>query len=362
MVFRGPPPPPAAGQSSWESTKFSPKSQAAMFRGVGAGVAALTFACVFSLVAINERASRSPATVLAQAGHKYVALPRYAGQTRMHRLPRHSASVDARFCCLGSFSDKQGTNRAFLAKADGSGQSTKGRVQMLASISGSGAARRAAKHAKYVALPQAGGFGTDKAFLSKGDGSGQSTKGKKQMLASILGSGAKRRQAEVGKNHNGAGYVRLPDAGSMGTNKAFVNKGDGKGMGHTSKLSGFGTDKAFLYKADGSGQSTKGKTQMLASILGSGAKRRQADAQRSHKGVAAGYVRLPDAGSMGTNKAFVNKGDGKGMGHTSKLSGLGTDKAFLNKADGSGQSTKGRKQQLYEWTAGKPLNAVYGSL
>jgi len=216
-----------------------------MFRRVvGAGVAALTFACVFSLVAINERASRSPATVLAQAGHKYVALP--------------------------SFSDKQGTNRAFLAKADGSGQSTKGRVQMLASISGSGAARRAAKHAKYVALPQAGGFGTDMAFLSKGDGSGQST---------------------------------------------------------------------------------KAQTQMLASILGSGAKRRQADAQRSHQGVAAGYVRLPDVGSMGTNQAFVNKGDGKGMGHTSKLSGFGTDKAFLNKADGSGQSTKGRKQQLYEWTA-----------
>jgi len=249
-----------------------------MFRRVvGAGVAALTFACVFSLVAINERASRSPATVLAQAGHKYVALPRYAGHTRMHRLPRHGASVDARFCCVGSFSDKQGTNRAFLAKADGSGQSTKGRVQMLASISGSGAARRAAKHAKYVALPQAGGFGTDMAFLSKGDGSGQSTKAQTQMLASILGSGAKRRQAQVGKNHNG-------------------------------------------------------------------------------------YMRLPDAGSMGTNKAFVNKGDGKGMGHTSKLSGFGTDKAFLNKADGSGQSTKGRKQQLYEWTAGKPSNAAYGSL
>ena len=251
-----------------------------MFRRVvGAGVAALTFACVFSLVAINERASRSPATVLAQAGHKYVALPRYC---RTHSRATSAANaVDARFCCVGSFSDKQGTNRAFLAKADGSGQSTKGRVQMLASISGSGAARRAAKHAKYVALPQAGGFGTDMAFLSKGDGSGQST---------------------------------------------------------------------------------KAQTQMLASILGSGAKRRQADAQRSHKGVAAGYVRLPDAGSMGTNKAFVNKGDGKGMGHTSKLSGFGTDKAFLNKADGSGQSTKGRKQQLYEWTAGKPSNAAYGSL
>jgi hypothetical protein len=44
---------------------------------VSAGVAALTFACVFSLVAINERAARSPATVLSQAGPQYQALPRY---------------------------------------------------------------------------------------------------------------------------------------------------------------------------------------------------------------------------------------------------------------------------------------------
>ena len=59
---------------------------------------------------------------------------------------------------------------------------------------------------------------------------------------------------------------------------------------------------------------------------------------------------LPDAGGMGTNKAFVNKGDGQGLRGTSKLSGFGTDAAFLHKADGSGQSTKGKTQQLYEWT------------
>ena len=105
-----------------------------------------------------------------------------------------------------SFSDKQGTNRAFINKADGSGQSTKGRVQMLADIRGSAAAVRAAKHRN---------------------------------------------------------FVPLPNAGAMGTNKAFVNKGDGKGLRGTSKLSGFGTDAAFLHKADGSGQSTKGKTQQL---------------------------------------------------------------------------------------------------
>ena len=83
---------------------------------------------------------------------------------------------------MGSFHDKQGTNRAFLSKGDGSGQSTKGRVQMLADIRGSGATGRGAKNANYVALPEAGGMGTNKAFLHKADGSGQSTKGKTQQL------------------------------------------------------------------------------------------------------------------------------------------------------------------------------------
>jgi hypothetical protein len=155
-------------------------------QAVGAGVAALTFACVFSLVAINERAARSPTAVLAQAGPQYQALP--------------------------SFQDKQGTNRAFLNKFDGKGQSTKAPTQML---------------------------------------------------ASILGSGAKRRAAQQQKKAGHEGFVPLPDAGGMGTNKAFVNKGDGQGLRGTSKLSGFGTDKAFLHKYDGKDQSTKGKTQQL---------------------------------------------------------------------------------------------------
>ena len=155
-------------------------------RSIGAGVAALTFACLFSLVAINERASHSPTAVLAQAGPQYQALP--------------------------SFHDKQGTNRAFLHKYDGKGQSTKAPTQML---------------------------------------------------ASILGSGEKRREAQQQKMAGREGFVPLPDAGGMGTNKAFVNKGDGQGLRGTSKLSGFGTDKAFLHKYDGKGQSTKGKMQQL---------------------------------------------------------------------------------------------------
>ena len=106
-----------------------------------------------------------------------------------------------------------------------------------------------------------------------------------------------------------------------------------------------GTNRAFINKGDGKGQSTKGRVQMLADIRGSGAERRHAKNMN--------YVPLPEAGSMGTNKAFVNKGDGKGLRGTSKLSGFGTDAAFLHKADGSGQSTKGTKQMLYEWTGGK---------
>jgi hypothetical protein len=40
---------------------------------------------------------------------------------------------DLSFIC--SFHDKQGTNRAFIEKFDGDGQSTKGRIEMLAGIS-----------------------------------------------------------------------------------------------------------------------------------------------------------------------------------------------------------------------------------
>jgi hypothetical protein len=36
---------------------------------------------------------------------------------------------------IRSFHDKQGTNRAFIEKFDGDGQSTKGRIEMLAGIS-----------------------------------------------------------------------------------------------------------------------------------------------------------------------------------------------------------------------------------
>jgi hypothetical protein len=61
-----------------------------------------------------------------------------------------------------------------------------------------------------------------------------------------------------------------------------------------------------------------------------------------------GYGALPDAGAMGTNKAFIGKGDGSGLRGTSKLSGFGTDAAFMNKADGAGQSTKARTQSLYQ--------------
>jgi len=68
------------------------------------------------------------------------------------------------------------------------------------------------------------------------------------------------------KKKGGKGIVVLPDAGEMGTDKAFVNKGDGDGLGHTAKLSGFGTNTAFMNKGDGKDQSTKGRIEMLAGI------------------------------------------------------------------------------------------------
>ena len=87
----------------------------------------------------------------------------------------------------------------------------------------------------------------------------------------------------------------------------------------------------------------KANVQMLADIRGSGEKRRAAR--------TANVVALPSAGDFGTDRAFLNKHDGKGMGHVSRLSGFGTDQAFLHMGDGAGQSTKGKTQQLYDWSA-----------
>jgi len=137
------------------------------------------------------------------------------------------------------------------------------------------------------------------------------------MLASIMGSGEAHRTLS-GKN--GRKEMALP---------SFADKQ--------------GTNRAFIAKFDGKGQSTKGRVQMLSDIQGSGASRR---AQKTRN-----YIALPSAGAMGTNKAFVNKGDGQGLRGTSKLSGFGTNAAFLHKYDGKDQSTKAKTQQLYEWTA-----------
>ncbi|KAJ1475802.1 hypothetical protein T484DRAFT_1750920 [Baffinella frigidus] len=59
-----------------------------------------------------------------------------------------------------------------------------------------------------------------------------------------------------------------------------------------------------------------------------------------------GYVKLQDAGAMGTNRAFLGKADGKGTGQRGHA-GMGTNSAFMGKSDGAGQSTKAmRMQQL----------------
>ena len=171
------------------------------------------------------------------------------------------------------------------------------------------------------------------ALFSQNDNFGY--KARPQMLADIQGSGAARRAAR------NAHFVPLPSAGSFGTDRSFMNKGDGKGLRGTSRLSGFGTDAAFLHMGDGEGQSTKGRVQMLADIQGSGAARRAQQRLKEHS-----YVQLPNAGALGTNKAFAATFDGAGLGHVSSLSGFGTDAAFLNKGDGKGQSTKGRVERL----------------
>jgi len=237
---------------------------------VGAAVAFLAAFCLAALVAINDRAGHSPAAVLAQKQPGYVKL--------------HDASF-------------MGTNRAFLHKYDGQGQSTKAPMTMLHEV------RKGP-----VKLHQANFMGTNRAFLGKYDGEGQSTKAPMQMLH------------EVKK-----GPVKLHNAKFMGTNRAFIGKYDGQG------------------------QSTKAPMQML------------------HE-VKKGPVKLHNAKFMGTNRAFIGKYDGQGQStkavRTQMLAqqgptyvplppfnGMGTNAAFLGKGDGQGQSTKGRPQELYEWTA-----------
>ena len=82
-----------------------------------------------------------------------------------------------------------GTNRAFLQTKQSPGMQwyegvEKSRVQMLARP-----LRFQPGYHKAVAvpLPDAGGLGTDKAFLHMGDGTGQSTKGSLQQLFDIDG-------------------------------------------------------------------------------------------------------------------------------------------------------------------------------
>ena len=269
-------------------------------RVVAAGAAVLVLACASSLVALNERAARSPAAMLVQKGPVTV----------WQQIGAPEPSEAARQLM------KQNDNFGYKAAS----------TQMLEQ-----------KASTFPSVWQQIGVkdphAAANALFSQNDNFGY--KARPQMLADIQGSGAARRAAR------NAHFVPLPSAGSFGTDRSFMNKGDGKGLRGTSRLSGFGTDAAFLHMGDGEGQSTKGRVQMLADIQGSGAARRAQQRLKEHS-----YVQLPNAGALGTNKAFAATFDGAGLGHVSSLSGFGTDAAFLNKGDGKGQSTKGRVERL----------------
>jgi len=188
-----------------------------------------------------------------------------------------------------------GTDASFLrSKSNKAGQWYEGRekapVQMLARP-----LRFQPKHSQYQALPDAGAMGTNKAFIGKSDGSGQSTKAPLQQLFEVTKF----------EDQTPATVEKLPDAGVVGTDASFLqSKSNKAGQWYE------GMEKAPV--------------QMLARPLRFQPKHRQ-------------YQALPDAGAMGTNKAFIGK------------------------ADGSGQSTKAPLQQLFDIDGPQPTDPRYAS-
>jgi hypothetical protein len=187
---------------------------------------------------------------------------------------------------------------------------------------------------------QAGAFGTDEVYIGKGDGSGQSTKAPTQQLWNAaadkkqfdLQSGRRAfvQDERAFRKTNGKWMKAMPsywnkapvqqlfglgapfvdtaprgaapllNPGAMGTNHAFLNRrGDRAGR---TWYEGMG---------DGAGVSVRGRTQLLAQ---------------------AGAARLPDAGELGTDRAFL-----------AEKTNPGGARWFEGVGDGDGQSTAVRR-------------------
>jgi len=150
-------------------------------------------------------------------------------------------------------------------------------------------------------LPDAGIVGTNRAFLvSKVNKAGKWYEGVEKSRVQMLAS-----DSSIFKDQTPTAIQKLPDAGIVGTDMSFL----------TSK-----TNKAGQWYEG----MEKSRVQMLARPL-----RFQAGGRH--------YQALPEAGAMGTNKAFIGK------------------------ADGSGQSTKAAMQQLYDIDGPQATDPRYAS-
>mmetsp|Transcript_33046 Transcript_33046/g.87713 ORF Transcript_33046/g.87713 Transcript_33046/m.87713 type:complete len:346 (+) Transcript_33046:309-1346(+) len=162
-------------------------------------------------------------------------------------------------------------------------------------------------------LPEAGSVGTDSSFLaSKVNKAGKWYEGVEKSRVQMLADSI------VDKEFARAA---LPDAGVIGTDAAFYHAGllsekEPTGLAPLPDAGVVGTDMSFLTtKSNKAGNWYEGVDKAPVQMLA------LPDRFMKH---GPQFEAIPDAGMLGTNKAFIGKGDG------------------------SGQSTKAATQQLYD--------------
>ena len=122
-------------------------------------------------------------------------------------------------------------------------------------LAGSSSMRRLELEGSYVKLGDNNGFGTNAAFIDKGnlpEGMHDNTRG------ALLVDGEVQKVAPEG------GYITV--SRPLGSNKVSPQQkaGVGDGVVHLSDNHGFGTNAGFLGQGDGEGTSVKAPAQMLA--------------------------------------------------------------------------------------------------
>jgi len=229
----------------------------------------------------------------------------------------------------------------------------------------------------YAPLPDSGIVGTNMAFLqSKMNKAGQWYEGVEKAPVQMLANAP-----SLFKNHRATAFKRVPDAGIVGTDKTFLlhakSKQDANTLFKDHPASGIkrvpdagivGTDMSFLHpKTNKAGRWYEGVEKSRVQML--------AESPIFEDQTPAATAPLPDAGTLGTDMSFLHSKSNKAgqwyegveksrvqmlarplrfqpnrrqYATLPEAGTMGTNKAFIGKGDGSGQSTKAPLQQLYD--------------